>query len=195
MPPRKKAAAPQQAPRTSQTTVVNNVTGTPSPGGLAVREGEEIWETTTAGRVWVTLMDDRGRDRTISVGGKVGDRLRIKTIDRESAMAMVEDSPFVNGMLLRIDGAAVPEDKSEQALRTEELMVGFEHTGQDFVDFVAGLNEFNVRRMREMAEAVDATGSQVNHLDEVIKTKYRVEGDTESYRTFKQLGDLDRTTV
>jgi hypothetical protein len=157
---------------------------------LKAREGEEIWETTTDGRVWLTMVDDRGRDVVKSVGGKVGDRIRIKTTDREIMQDNVEDGPFSNGMLKRVDSQAKPEDNSPQALTTDELMVGFTKSGKAFHSWVAALNEMNVRRMRDMAEAVDATASQIAHLDTVIKEKFRVEGDTETYRTLKTLGDV-----
>ncbi len=153
------------------------------------RDGEEIWETTTEGRVWVAMVDDRGRDVVKSVGGKVGDKIRIKTTDRQIMQDNVDDSPFTNGLLKRVDAAATPEDNSPQAMTTEELMVGFTKNGKAFHAWVDGLNEMNVRRMRGMAEEVDATASQISHLDAVIKTKYRIEGDTETYRTLKQFGE------
>ncbi len=146
------------------------------------RPGEEIWETTTDGVVWVNLTDERGRERQTSVGGKAGSRLRIMTVDREICQdRAVYGDPFTNGMLRRIDDvtANVPD-----ALSTDQLLLGFSKSGRAFHSFVAGLNEMNTRRMRSMADSVDATVAQISHLDEVIKMKYRQEGDTPSYRAY-----------
>ena len=150
------------------------------------REGEEIWETTTAGRVWVLVTDERGRETARSAGGKVGSRLRITTLDREIAEDRVQegDSAFTNGLLVRVDTAAPPVTGPTNAMTTDALVVGFSKHGNAFKTFVEALNEINLRRMRDMADVVDATTSQVALLDRCVKT-YRVEGDTPTYREMK----------
>lgn len=154
-------------------------------GTMRAREGEEIWETTTDGLVWVSVMDDRGRVSEKSFGGKAGTKLRIKTTDRlVNEDAVYGPSVFENGMLVRIDQAAdqLPESMREQTFTTEELAAGFTKNGMAFRSFVDKLNELNTRRMRTMCEAVDASQSQLNYLDGVIREKYKIEGDTPTYR-------------
>lgn len=152
---------------------------------LKAREGEEIWETTTEGTVWVVTTDDRGREREVSVGGKVGARLRISAVDREiNQDRALHGDAFTSGLLRRVDDAT---QNPPDALNDQELMVGFTKSGRAFQAFVDKLNELNVRRMRGMALDVDATVAQVRHLDEVIRDKYRKDGDTPSYREYKSL--------
>lgn len=159
------------------------------------RDGEEIWETTTPGRVWVMTTDDRGKDKPISVGPKTGSRLRIKSTDRE----IVQDSilndgsdPFTNGLLKRVDADQNedPMTASDQALSTEELTAIFESTGNAFQSKVKKLNELNARRLREVAEAVDAKASQIAFLDEHIEANFKQQGDTPTWRELKGLGEV-----
>lgn len=159
------------------------------------REGEEIWETTTPGRVWVTTTDDRGKEKSVGVGGKPGQRLRIKSLDREVCQdAILEDAsdPFTNGLLKRIDADQNSDERtvSTQALSTEELMAIFEKTGNSFQAAVKKLNELNVRRLREAAEHLDAKASQLSFLDEYIEEHYKGGGDTPTYRELKGLGEV-----
>ena len=161
---------------------------------VKAREGEEVWETTVAGRIWVKVTDDRGRTKDVSVGPKAGSRLRIKTDDREVIQdAILEDKsdPFTNGLLKRVDADQNenPDTASEQAFTTEELAGFFEKTGNAFQAAVKKLNETNVRRLREMAEALDAKASQISFLDEHIEAHYRVGGDTPTYRELKGVGE------
>jgi hypothetical protein len=151
---------------------------------LKAREGEEIWETTTETTSWFRATDDRGRERSVSVGGKVGARLRISTIDREinQDLAMHGGDPFSNGLLRRVDDTSA---NNADTLTNQQLMVGFSKNGRAFQAFVEKLTELNVRRMRTLANEIDATVAQVAHLDQVIKDKFRIEGDTPSYREYK----------
>lgn len=151
------------------------------------RDGEEIWETTTPGTVWVLVTDDRGKDKSVSVGGAVGQRLRLKSLDREiNQDAILEDGsdPFTNGLLKRVDADQQqdPQTASDQVLDTEQLMAVFTKKGAAFNNAVGKLNELNVRRLAEMAEAVDASASQIAFLKEHIAEKYRLEGDTATWR-------------
>lgn len=158
------------------------------------RDGEEIWETTTEGKVWVTTTDDRGKEKAVSVGGKPGARLRIKSLDREVMQdAILQDGsdPFTNGLLKRIDADQQddPQTASDQVLTTEQLMELFGKTGNAFQAGVRKLNELNVRRLREMAESLDAKASQIAFLDEHIETEFRQHGDTPTYRELKGIGE------
>lgn len=156
---------------------------------LRAREGEEIWETTTDGTVWVTMTDERGKVQQKSFGGKAGTRMRIKTIDRlANEDAVYGESIFDNGLLIRIDAEAERDpDKAQNAMSTEELVAGFSKSGAAFRAFVDRLNELNTRRMRSMCEIQDASQSQLAYLDKVIKERYRVEGDTPTYRELKAM--------
>lgn len=150
------------------------------------RDGEEIWETTTAGTVWVLVTDDRGKEKSVSVGGAQGQRLRIKSLDREiNQDAIMEDGsdPFTNGLLKRIDADQQldPGTKSDQVLDTEQLMDIFKASGNAFQAKVKKLNELNFRRLYDMAEAADASASQISFLREHL-TNFRQEGDTATYR-------------
>lgn len=150
------------------------------------REGEEIWETTTPGTVWVQVTDDRGKEKSVSVGGKPGQRLRIKSLDREvNQDAILEDAsdPFTNGLLKRVDADQQlnPQTASDQVLTTEQLLETFKSSGNAFRSKVTKLNELNVRRLVEMAEAADASASQISFLREHV-AQYRQEGDTPTWR-------------
>src|SRR6185437_14101277 len=96
------------------------------------REGEEIWETTTEGLVWVPIVDTRGREKQVKVGGRVGSRLRIATEDRELAEERLQDplaSAFRNGMLVRVDSRAGDHADADydqgQEITTEALVKAF----------------------------------------------------------------------
>lgn len=153
------------------------------------REGEEIWETTTPGKVWVLTTDDRGKEKSVRVGGAVGQRLRIKSLDREiNQDAILEDGsdPFTNGLLRRIDADQQqdPQTATEHVVTTEQLLEIFKSSGNAFQAKVKKLNELNFRRLREMAEAADATASQIAFLAEHA-ANFRKEGDTPTYRELK----------
>lgn len=154
---------------------------------VRAREGEEVWETTTAGRVWVEVTNERGLPRAISAGGRSGARLRITVEDRELVQERIvtpEHDPFTNGLLVRIDGdqQTNARTKSPDALNTEQLMKVFSKTGKTFQSMVDSFGEVTVRRMLEMAEDVDATNSQISYLRKIIDDRYRVGGDTPTYR-------------
>lgn len=154
---------------------------------VRARAGEEVWETTTSGRVWVEVTNERGQPRAVSAGGRTGARLRITVEDRELVQERIinrEQDPFVNGMLVRVDAdqQADPRTKSPDALNTEQLMKVFSKTGKTFNSMVDSFSEVTVRRMLEMAEDVDATNSQISYLRQVIDDRYHIGGDTPTYR-------------
>jgi predicted type IV restriction endonuclease len=148
---------------------------------VTVRDGEEMWETITDGRVWVTVTDHRGHESSKSVGGKAGSRLRISTVDREiNQDRIITDGgdPFANGMLRRVDADQNLDERtaSPHALTNENLMLIFSKSA------VKKLNETNVRRMAAMTTDVDASTSQVAFLETYVRENYRKEGDTPTYR-------------
>lgn len=152
---------------------------------VRAREGEEVWETVTDGKVYLRFTDQRGREQVKGFGGKTGTRIRIPTVDREvNQDAIIGGSdPFTNGMLRRIDADQNADERtaSDQVYSTEELMAFFAKSGNAFQSQVRRLNERNVRRMREMAEHVDASASQIAFLDRYIIDNYRVQGSMPSY--------------
>lgn len=150
------------------------------------REGQEIWETTTEGTVWVSVVDERNRERAVSVGGKVGSRLRLTALDREIVQDAILNSgsdPFTNGLLRRVDADQNldPATSTDQAFSTEQLLVLFSKSGNAFQAAVRRLNEVNVRRMADMAEGVDASASQIAFLEALIEEKFRIHGSTPTY--------------
>lgn len=160
---------------------------------LKVRPGEEIWESTVAGQVWVETTDEKGKAKSVCVRGF--GRLRITSIDREINQDMVVDpeyDPFTNGMLIRVDAPqdSDPRTASDQALDTAGLMAVFNTTGKAFEKKVDGLNEVNVRRMWDMRESVDATASQVNYLRKSLDARWPIGTDTPSYRELKGIGEV-----
>lgn len=167
--------------------------GVAQPGQkLLTREGEEVWELTVPGTVWVEVTNDRGKAVPMRVGGRPGARLRIGTEDRIITQERIVDrefDPFVNGMLCRIDADQQVDAKtaSVDALTTEDLMKVFSKSGRAFQVAVDKLNQTSVRRMNEMAEDVDATASQIAYLKTSIETRWPIGGDTKVYREIKGL--------
>lgn len=150
---------------------------------LAQREGEEIWEMTVPGRVHVEITNHRGRPQDLTVRG-VGQRLRLSTTDREIAQERIRDTehdPFANGMLRRIDSGERLEQKSKDELSDEDLQEVFSITGDEFEAIVSNLSELNIRRMKGMAEAVDATSSQTAFLNKIIEERFPIGGTTPTY--------------
>lgn len=156
---------------------------------LTVRDGEEIWETTIPGLIWITTVNARGATKAVSVGGRAGARLRIATLDREISEENIIDTvndPFTNGMLRRIDANRPEPAEGDQSLSTEDLMVVFSKDGAAFKKAVDALSEVNVRRMDAIASDVDASMSQSKYLKETIKERWPItSGDTPTYRDLK----------
>lgn len=142
---------------------------------------DEVWETTTAGTVWVIIPDSRGDMRQIKVGGRRGAKLRIATEDRiwnQERVADERHDPFTNGLLAQLSGPK-PEPKPsitqdpqpapvEQALATDKLVAIFAKHGNAFHSAVRGLNEVNLRRLRELAPEVDASVKQVELIEQLL---------------------------
>lgn len=155
---------------------------------IAERPGEEIWELTVPGRVHVEVTNHRGRPQDLTVHG-VGARLRLSTDDREICQERIRDKahdPFTNGMLVRVDSGAKASEKSNDELTDEDLQQVFELTGQDFEDMVKELSEVNIRRMTGMAEAVDATASQIAFLKNLIAERYPIGGTTPTWEEMQR---------
>jgi len=109
---------------------------------------------------------------------KSGQKLRISRADREMNQENVSDpkfDPFVNGLLVRVDKDQNLDKKtaSTDAVSTKDLLAIYELKGDAFRIEVSKLGQVPIRKLREMAEAVDAAVSQIAILDEVIAERYR----------------------
>lgn len=143
----------------------------------------ETWEITTEGRVWfqTTTYNRFGQpqDKDVSLGPKkMGARIKISQADRERNQEMAQSpefDAFTNGLLVRVDADqnANPKTASTDALSTADLLAIYEKRDAAFREAVEALGQVPIRRLREMAEAVDASMSQVAILDEVIEERYR----------------------
>ena len=138
----------------------------------------ETWAITTEGRVWlqVTSFTRHGQpiDKDVSLGPrKVGQKLTISAADRERNQENASDpafDPFVNGLLVRldVDQNTVQATVSSDALSTAALLAIYELRGDAFRQALVGLGQVPIRRLREMADSVDATASQIGALEDVI---------------------------
>jgi hypothetical protein len=135
---------------------------------------EEIWEVVGEGQVWLTLVDGHGRPTYKSVGGPGGGkRIRLKPTDRENMEYAAGDSnPFATGRLRRVDGEHATE--AQTAKTDEELLVLLE--SPDLTSALDAESEFNVRRLRAMAETGSAskrvTVQQLHDIKEVIDRRW-----------------------
>src|SRR5215212_9473057 len=158
----------------------------PTKTALRARADEEIWETTTGGTIYINQTDPKGRVRLVRHGGREGSRVRISKGDREIHEDQCgADNCFTNGLLIRVDAGkdADGEDPpSPHHMSTDDLMAGFAVHGAAFQKLVDGLSELNVRRLAAIADSVDATVAQVTYINKVIVERFRVHGDTETYR-------------
>jgi hypothetical protein len=161
---------------------------------------DEVWETTTAGTVWVVIPDSRGDMRQIKVGGRRGARLRIATDDRvwnQERCVDEKHDPFTNGLLAQISGPkpeprpAITQDpepnKVDQSLSTDKLVAMFAKHGNAFHSQVRGLNELNLRRLKELSAEVDASVKQVELIDQLLEA-YKPGGQQGIYAELQGIG-------
>lgn len=168
---------------------------TPAP-----HEQMETWEITTPGRVWLQTTSFSRHNQPIikdvSLGpNRVGAKLKITAADREMNQEKVADpkhDPFRNGLLVRIDADQNddPATSSDDALTTKQLVDMFSLHGNPFRAAVEKMGEVPIRRLREMADAVDATIKQVNFLDEIIEERYAVRGHSQGDAVYSLSGDV-----
>jgi len=155
-----------------------------------VESVEEVWETTGHGTIYVRATGVDGRDKSVKVGGKPGQKLRISEYDRvrnqERVMDMKADV-FTNGMLIRVD---MDGDDNPNLLSAEGIVELFTVTGPEFKARVDALNEYNVRRLIEVCDELDATNSQINCLKDTLAAKWPIGGDTPMYKELSALGQV-----
>lgn len=163
--------------------------------GLLTRAGEEVWETTVLGMVWLKVGDGRGGEKDVSVGGTVGQRLRIKTEDRiinQEVCINRDQDPFTNGTLVRVDADQMedPRTASPDALSVEAMQEIFNLGPAEFSERIDTLGELSLRRMKDMAEGVDATASQIRKVKELIEARYPLGGHMPIYDELKAIGSV-----
>jgi hypothetical protein len=159
--------------------------------------GEELWESTVAGSVWVNITNKRDEIEGFRI--QAGQRLRITKRDREmnqDRIRAVKHDPFTNGMLKRLDADQNDDPRTEtpDALTVEEILAIFAKTGAQFERKVSSLSEVPIRRMRDLAGDVDATQSQLAFLDKIIADRYSVGGTSPTYEELKRLGQVAAQT-
>jgi hypothetical protein len=149
---------------------------------MITREGEEIWEMCTNGRVWVecTVDKSRGTTKIKNVQGK-GSRLRILTEDRKLAQERVREKrhdPFTNGLMVRVDSdQQVEEDTaSPSAVSDKELRKIFTYKQQArFISALEDLTEISLRRLWSLVEEDEnVSNSQKNQVSELLQSKFGV---------------------
>lgn len=159
---------------------------------------EEVWETTGSGWVYAQVTGIDGKPRTVKAGGRPGQKLRISEYDRIRNQERVIDDkadPFSNGMLLRVSPPADDFDtENPNHLSAEDVIELFSITGPEFAKRIDALNEYNVRRMLELCEDLDATNSQIQTLKSTVALKWPIGGDTPMYRELQGLGEVASPT-
>lgn len=165
-----------------------------TPGG-----GKEIWDSQIPGEIYVEVTTDTKREIRRSVKVPPHGVLRISTEDRILAQeACINRSvdPFTNGMLIRRDADQQADERtvSPDALTTEQLVALFAKSGKAFETAVDRLGEIPVRRLAEMAPEVDASVSQVAHLEKSIKTRWPLGGDMPSNAEARRERNSNRTS-
>ena len=175
-----------------ESTIVGRHRPAANPQNLL--DGEELWESVVPGAVWVTVTNKRDEQESRSVGQ--GQVLRITTRDREICQDAIRDpkhDPFTNGMLRRVDADQNEDPRTESidAMGMDELIAVFAKTGPQFERKISSLGEIPIRRLRGIAEDVDATHSQIQFLDQIIAERYSSGGNVQpSYRELEALGQV-----
>jgi hypothetical protein len=166
-----------------------------SDSGLLTRAGEEVWETTVLGMTWLKVGDGRGGEKDISIGGTIGQRLRIKTEDRiinQEICINKSQDPFTNGSLVRVDAdqSEDPRTASPDALSVAQMEEIFNLPPAEFSDRIDIMGELSLRRMKDMAEGVDATASQIRKIKALIEERYPLGGAMPIYDELKAIGSV-----
>lgn len=162
-----------------------------------VESTEEVWETTGQGWVHVRVTGVDGKPRSIKAGGRPGQKLRLSEYDRLMNEERVLDdrvNPFSNGMLLKVSPIDEDAPFNPNHLSVDAMVELFTVTGPEFNTRVDELNEYNVRRLIEACDELDATNSQVQYLAKVLAQKWPIGGDTPMYRELQGLGQVASPT-
>jgi len=162
-----------------------------------VESVEEVWETTGPGMVHVQITGVDGKPRSIKAGGRPGQKLRISEYDRVKNQERVLDDRadvFTNGMLIKLSPVDEDAPINPNHLGAEDIIDLFNTTGPEFNTRIDELNEYNVRRLIELCDDLDATNSQSQYLAETLAKKWPIGGDTPMYRELQGLGQVASPT-
>lgn len=162
-----------------------------------LKSAEEVWETTGPGTIGVSVTGVDDKPRPSRVGGRPGMRLRISAYDRlrnQETCLVKSGDPFTNGMLVRVDADQQQDPTTASVNAVKDLADLFDLRGAAFSERVEQLNEYNVRRMLDVAEDVDATNSQIQALRAMINTKWPIGGEMPMYKELSALGQTATDT-
>lgn len=159
----------------------------------------ETWEITTEGTVWVSKMDMReGKYVKTRVGGRQGGsrRLHITRDDRrfnqeQVVEEMKHNDPFTNGALVLVSAEVADDIDTTYHLTGEDLRRLLEIKDTElFETEVADIkSELILRRLKEVAES-DATVAQLQFINDVIESRYKVGGTQRTVREMMQAGEM-----
>lgn len=143
--------------------------------------GQETWEATTDGTVWVQVKDPRvpGGWRGQKVGGKSRKKLNISIEEREFNQELVPEEnaqhdPFQNGLLVRTMPKAA-EDRGPNELTNDQLLEIFAvHDDDLFEQAVTSIDsEVVLRRLASLAEK-NTTYARLQIIQDLIQQRYSV---------------------
>lgn len=150
--------------------------------GLTVREGMELWVMQTDSSVYLEVFGfnrfGQGEPRELKIGpNRRGMEFQISTDDREESQRRIVDQsldPFRNGTFVRRDKPqdADPNTASPSALDTEKLLEICELPQDKFQVALEDLGEIPLRRMLEVAQAMDISHQKVVYLQNLIRDRY-----------------------
>lgn len=154
---------------------------------MSTENQTEVWETTTAGGVWIYQVLANGTEKKRRIKGKSGFRFKIQKRDREASGARfyeAKDDPFRNGTFKRVDVPVekvieeIPDYQADQVFSDADLLVLFKSNGMAFHSKAKNLTERNVRRLAVLAEENPEVpkAAQVAFLTEYIMETFRPGG-------------------
>lgn len=150
--------------------------------GFLVREGEEVWESTTPSQVWMEIGLPDKTTKMITAHG-VGARLRLQTADRQiyqERLERKEHDVFTNGLLVRVDAdQQEDEDTTSPSAVTDEALMKLFNLKQiaRFRNAIDELSEISLRRLVTLAKSSDIGTKQQEALKEMWDSKFGVNKD------------------
>ena len=126
----------------------------------------EMWRNVGKGHVAIPSWDEQG---IMSVSLLGPDSVApVRSVDRDRMKVLGWDSPFVDGLLARVDGeggGAISDAEVEALLRTRNTKTMIEKLDE--------LSEVNARRVVEVAEADgDLSAAKLEAVRDHVKEKY-----------------------
>lgn len=168
---------------TTITPLESDIIAAPSaPGpGLPVTD-KEVWEMRVEGTIYLRVLKATRfgavMEDSLKIGPKrKGHRFEISRDDRldnQRTITTVEQDPFRNGALARVDGdqQAEAETKSDAVLTDIDELEILDLPDDAFFLKVASLSEIPVRNIRAVAEAAGASHTKVSWLDDHIRERF-----------------------